>query len=177
MHIVPFLAHERQYRRMGLVRFVTSSQCFMYARNKLKQGEIALFFYKIPDSCIVFGCNNKSYSKNARALHRIPFIAVSEKEKNGSILQSLFLCLFRGRMNPEMTSQSKLDPFSCIVSMGQKSVILPCFERVQHLKEKSRTKNFYRHSKQGNSAKKCLATMALKTKEILPSDSTVITAY
>ena len=79
-------------------------------------------------------------------------------------------------MNPEMTSQSKLDSFSCIVSMGQKSALFHCFERVKHLKEKSRTRNLFRHSKQGNSAKKCLATMAYKTKEILPSGSTAITA-
>ena len=57
-----FLAHGRQYRRMGLVYFVVSSQCFIHARNKHKQRERAFFFYnyRMPDSCIVFGCNNLS---------------------------------------------------------------------------------------------------------------------
>ena len=35
--------------------------------------EIVFFCYRMPDSCIVFGCNNKSDSENGRALHRIPF--------------------------------------------------------------------------------------------------------
>ena len=66
------LAHARQYRRMHLVYFVTSSQGFIRARNKHKQREIAFFFY-LPDSCIVFRCNNRSDPENGRALHRIPF--------------------------------------------------------------------------------------------------------
>ena len=36
--------------------------------------EIAFFFYRMPDSCIVFGCNDKSDSENGKALHRKPFI-------------------------------------------------------------------------------------------------------
>ena len=39
-----FLAHGWQYRRMGLVYFVTSSQRFIHARNKDEQREIAFFF-------------------------------------------------------------------------------------------------------------------------------------
>ena len=67
-----FLAHGRQYSRMGLVYFVTSSQGFIHAQNKHKQRETA-FFYSMPDLCISFGCNNKSDPENYRALHRIPF--------------------------------------------------------------------------------------------------------
>ena len=37
---------------------MTSSQCFI--RNKHQQSEIAFSFYKIPDSCIVLACHNKS---------------------------------------------------------------------------------------------------------------------
>ena len=68
-----FLAHGREYRRMGLVYFVTSSQCLIHKRNKHKQREIAFFFNRISEySFIVFPCNNKSDSENGRALHRIP---------------------------------------------------------------------------------------------------------
>ena len=66
------LAHGRQYRRMGLVYFVTSSQCSIHARTSTKT-EIAFFLHIIPNSRIVFGCNNKSDSENGRALHKIPF--------------------------------------------------------------------------------------------------------
>ena len=55
-----FLAHGRQYSEMGLVYFVTSSQCFIQARNKHEQREIAFSFHRMPHSCIVFGCNNNS---------------------------------------------------------------------------------------------------------------------
>ena len=47
--------------------------CLIHARNKHKQGKLAFFSDRIPDSCIVFGCNNKSDSENGRVLHRIPF--------------------------------------------------------------------------------------------------------
>ena len=37
------------------------SPCFIHARNKHKQGEIAFFFFsRMFDSCIVLGCNSKS---------------------------------------------------------------------------------------------------------------------
>ena len=42
-----------------------------------------------------------------------------------------------------MPSQSKLDPFSCVVVHGPKKCTTSCFERVQHLKEKSRAKNVF----------------------------------
>ena len=41
----PFLAHERQYMRIGLVYFVKSSQGFIHARNKHKQRDIAFCFF------------------------------------------------------------------------------------------------------------------------------------
>ena len=58
-----FLAHGRSHRRMGLVYFVLSSQCFIHAQNKHKLREIAFLFYRMPDSSIVFGCNNKCLRK------------------------------------------------------------------------------------------------------------------
>ena len=100
-----FLAHGRQYGRMGLVYFVTSPQCFIHARNKRKHREIALFFHTMPNSCIVFGWHNKSDSENGRALPRIPFFlrsspGVSEKKEKKWIDFAIShgLCLFRGRM-------------------------------------------------------------------------------
>ena len=33
----------------------------------------SFLFYRMPDSCIAFGCNNKNDLENGRALHRIPF--------------------------------------------------------------------------------------------------------
>ena len=40
-------------------------------------------------------------------------------------------------------SQSKLDPFYCIVIHGQKRAQVPGFERAQHLKEKFKAKSFF----------------------------------
>ena len=62
-----FLAHGRQYRRMGLVYIVTSSQCVIHTLNKHKEREKekekdSFLFYRMPDSSIVFGCNDKSDS-------------------------------------------------------------------------------------------------------------------
>ena len=49
------------------------------------------------------------------------------KRKNGSILQSFTVCFvcFVGERNADMTSQSKLDPFSFNVVHGPKSAQLP----------------------------------------------------
>ena len=58
---------------MGLVDFDTSPQCCIRAQDKNKQREIALFFYRMPDSCIGFECNIKSDSENGIAFNRIPF--------------------------------------------------------------------------------------------------------
>ena len=99
-----------------------SSRCFTCMQNKHKQREIAFFFYRMPDFCIVFQCNNKSDSENGRTLPRIPFFNnhhpkwVSErKEKNGLIWQSLLVyACFVGKWNPEVMPLSKLDPLSCI---------------------------------------------------------------
>ena len=68
-----FLAHERQYRRMGLVYFVTSYQCFIRARNKDKQREIASFFTECLILVLFLDVTTNVNSENGRALHRIPF--------------------------------------------------------------------------------------------------------
>ena len=56
--------------KMFPARIITRA---IHARNKQKQREIAFFFDRMPDSFIVFGCNNKSDSENGRALHGILF--------------------------------------------------------------------------------------------------------
>ena len=69
---------------MGVAYFVTSPQCFIHWKQA--QRERVFFFYRMPDSCIVFGDNNKSDSENGRALH-IPFFlqssprVIEKKEK------------------------------------------------------------------------------------------------
>ena len=66
--------------------------------------EIAFSFNRMPDSCIVFGCNNKSDPENGIALHRIPFfkiIAWSEwqlRRKKMDFAICHCLCLFYGQM-------------------------------------------------------------------------------
>ena len=45
----------------------------LHSRDKHKQREIAFFFYRMPDSCIVFECNIKSDPENDIALNRISF--------------------------------------------------------------------------------------------------------
>ena len=44
------------------------------AKQAQTEGEsFPFFFYQIPDSCIVIGCNKKGDPENGIALHRIPF--------------------------------------------------------------------------------------------------------
>ena len=85
-----FSAYGRQYRRMGLVYFVTSSQCLISARLR----------ENMSDSCFVFcfGCNNESDPENGIALHRISFFndprlgcVRRRKRMDRSILSSNFL--------------------------------------------------------------------------------------
>lgn len=75
-----FLAHGRQYRRMGLVNFVMSSQCFNHVQNKRKQRETVFFFFffflRMPDLSIVLGFINKKDAENGIALHRTPFLMI-----------------------------------------------------------------------------------------------------
>ena len=47
--------------------------CLIHVRNKHKQRELTFYSFRIHDSCIVFGCNNKSDSENGRVLQRIQF--------------------------------------------------------------------------------------------------------
>ena len=100
-------------------------------------------------------------------------IARSEWEErvNGSILQSftVYAC-FVGEWNPDMSSQSKLDPFSCVVVHGPKKCTTSCLGRVQHLKEKSRAKNFFAMVNRGKFiyAKKKLGVSSTLNKELTP---------
>ena len=70
-----FLAHGRSHRRMGLVYFVLSSQCFIHAQNKHKLREIAFLFTE----CLIrllFLDVTTNVSESCRALHRIRFLTI-----------------------------------------------------------------------------------------------------
>ena len=69
-----------------------------------------------------------------------------------------------------MPSQSKLDPFSCVVVHGPKKCTTSCFEKVQHLKEKSRAKNFFAMVNRGKFiyAKKKFGVSGTLNKELTP---------
>ena len=75
-------------------------------------------------------------------LFSLTIVARSELEEGKKWVDfatlAVYAC-FVGEWNPKMASQTKRDPFT---NMGHKSAQLPCFERVQHLKEKSSAKNF-----------------------------------
>ena len=67
---------------MGLVRVVTSYQCFIHARNKLKQGEIALFFTKYLIRVLFLDVTTKVIQKMPELCTEYPSsLAVSGKEK------------------------------------------------------------------------------------------------
>ena len=114
-----------------------------HSRTKQVQTELSFF-----TECLIHGLfldvTTKLTQKNGIASHRIPICNdqraewVKGRKKNVLILQSLTVYAW----NPKMTSQSKLDPFSCDVILDQKSTQVPCLKRVEHLKEKSRAKNF-----------------------------------
>lgn len=150
------MSYGRQYRRMGLAYLETSSQCYIRARNKRKQIEIVFFFYRMPDSCIVFRWSKTSDPENDIALYRIPYFNdhrpewVRRTKKIGTISQSPTVSArFVGELNTKMTSQSKLDLFSRIVVHRPKEPKIPCFERVQHLMAKILGQKRFRHRKQG----------------------------
>ena len=114
----------------------------------------------MPDLCIVFGCCNKSDSENGTALHTIPFFNdhhpewVRSRKKNRLTLQSftVYAC-FVGKWNPEMASQRKLDPFSCIVTHGPKLERRPTFLLWKGTtpEGKIQGQKLFRQSKQGSS--------------------------
>ena len=137
-----FLAHGWQYRRRGLSLLYDVFSGF-HSRTKQVQTELS-FFTECLIHGLLLGVTTKLTQKNGIASHRIPICNdqraewVKGRKKNVLILQSLTVYAW----NPKMTSQSKLDPFSCDVILDQKGIQVPCLKRVQHLKEKSRAKNF-----------------------------------
>ena len=115
----------------------------------------------MPDSCITFGCNNKNDSENRRALYRIPSFndhcpecVRRRKKKWIDFAISHSLCLFRGRMKPEKTPQSKLDPFSRIVVHGPKNCPTALLWKGTTSEGKMQGQKLFRHSKH---AKKILS--------------------
>ena len=98
---------------MGLVFFVTSSQGFIHAWNiSTNRERIIAFFFWVYCFWMAELCTEYS------------FLMIVANE------------------TPEMMSQRKLDFFSCIVIHGPKKHPTSLLWKVQHLKEKSRAKNF-----------------------------------
>jgi len=79
----------------------------------------------------------KGYSVQSYVIFWVTFIVASKNNKSG-ILFVLVSC-----PNETLRWHHKVDPFSCVVTHGPREPQLPYFERVQHLKEKSRAKNFF----------------------------------
>ena len=140
-----FLAYG-QYRTMGLICFVTSFQCFIHVRNKSKERDTFLIFTECLIHVLFLDVTTKVTLKMVKICIEYPFFndhrpewVRSRKKMDWFCNLSLLMLVLWGKENPEMVSQSKLDPFSWIVE----STKLPCFEKVQHLKEKSRAKDFF----------------------------------
>jgi len=118
-----FLLHGRQYKRVGLVFFVTtSSQCFICPWNK-----VSINSERLQKQSVFFPSSHslqamvvkKVYSVQSYAIFWITFVVSYPKAIHKScILLSLSACAcFVSEWNTEMTSQSKLDPFSCIIAI------------------------------------------------------------
>ena len=133
-----------KYRRMGLVYFVTSSLGFIRSRNKHKLWEIAKSIHFFPSfqslwamsmckalpfsyTFVVFCCYIQMQYTNQASCW----------EKESSL--SAWACFAR-EWSTEVTSQSKLRPFSFVVIHGRKK--RPTSLLWKHPKEKSIAKNF-----------------------------------
>ena len=141
--VVPFQSKEvwhffgpwTQYRRMGPAYFVTSSRGSFAHETSIKT-EIAksIHFFLLLTHC---GRWRVFCAKRWHFLSK--FCCYIQKQytnqvfcKKRELSLPVWACFVRKR-NTEMTSQSELDPFSCIVVHGP--------EKVQYTKEKSRVKN------------------------------------
>ena len=121
------------------------------SRTKQAQTErsVAFFFTRCLIRVLLLDVTTKMTQKIAELSTEYPLLTIiarskwEEGKKWINFAISHCLRLFHGRMKPERTSQSKLDPFSLLSSMGPKSAQLPYFERVQHLKEKCWAKNLF----------------------------------
>ena len=146
-----FLAHERQSRRIGLIYFVTSSQGFIHAGSKHKQREIAFFFDKMRDSCSVFGREQQKWLWKWQSFvqnifffndNRLGWVR-RRKKKDRFCNLSLFMLVSWVNATLRWRHKVSWTHSPVLSSMSQKNDHLPCFQSVQHLKEKSRAKNFF----------------------------------
>jgi len=69
-----FLAHGLQYRRVGLVYLVTSSQCFIHMRNKHKQ-RVLSFFTECLIRVLFLDVKSKVRQKMAELCTKYPFLS------------------------------------------------------------------------------------------------------
>ena len=96
-----FLAHGRQYRRMGLVYFVTSPQCFIHARNKRKHREIALFFTQCLIRVLFLDDTTKVTQKMAELCPEYPvFTVITRSEGEEGKKMDRFCNLSRLKLVP-----------------------------------------------------------------------------
>ena len=111
-----FLTHGRQYRRMGLVYCVTSSRDFMPQWRRTNKIAKSIHFFHSSHSLRAMIVKKRVLCANlSHFLHPKLNQAFCKKKKALSL--SFYTC-FELEWNNEMTSQSKLDPFSCTVVHG-----------------------------------------------------------
>ena len=104
----------------------------------------------MPDSCIFFGCTTKVTQKMAKLCTEHPFLTIvaqsdwDEGKKTHRFCNlSLFMLVSWANETLRWRHKVNYTHSPVLLSISQKSAQLPCFERVQHLMEKSRTKNFF----------------------------------
>ena len=145
-----FLAHWWQCARMGQVHFLTS----FHEENKHKKREIAFLSYSMPDLCIVLDVTTKVTQKMAELCTEYPSLTIIArikwKEGKKWIDFAISHCLL-GKWNTEMTSQSKLDSFACIVIHATKKRPTSLFWKGTTSEPKNPDQKLFRHSKQGSS--------------------------
>lgn len=99
---------------------MTSSQCFILARNKHKQRELSFFTECLFADCFVFFAQNTLFYLSSPGVGE-------KKQKWIDFAVCYCLCLFRGRMRRHWDDLTK--------EMPRKSAQPPCFEGVRRLRE------------------------------------------
>ena len=131
----PFLAHGRQYRGMSLAYFVTSSQGFICPRHKDKQWETAKSIHVFPFSHSLWAMIvKKGYSVQSSTIFWVTFVVTFRNNTRVRHSVKKFCSwLFRALMKPWDDCHEVNKTHSLILlSMGQNSAQLLCFEKVQH---------------------------------------------
>ena len=118
-----FFGYKRStYTRVNtVVYFVMSCQCSICPWNKHKQWEISNSINFFPFQSLRAMIIKKEYSVQSSAIFWVTYVVTSKTDTQIRYAVSLSVCAcFMREWNPEMTSQSKLDPFYCIAVHGPK---------------------------------------------------------